>query len=211
MGIPTSNLARLAAGLAVLVGFGDMLGVLTVVSYLHEARQSRIATESTMLAVVVLMAGPALALVLAFVAGVMAGSSTGHWAQKRRRHAVLVLVTLLFAMAAILSAIASNGPVLLVLVLAMGALHGVLEDVPAEDIGLFDSIRRLGEKLATLVAGRASRGWTNDLLRWIGLLTGIVAGMILYPLFGLASIWLAAAIAGLLTAVAQAPGRVPPY
>ena len=160
-----------------------------------------------MLTVLASMAAPALALVFAFVSGVIAGSSTGHWAQSRRRQIVLALVTVLFVVAAFLNAAASSGPALLVLASAMGALHGVLEDVPAAFIGFLESIGRLGEKLATAVTGGPVHGWVNDLLRWTGLVTGIAAGLILYPLFGLGGAWLAAAIAGLCAVMTAMSGR----
>ena len=163
-----------------------------------------------MLTVLASMVAPALAMVLAFVSGVIAGSSTGHWAQSRRRQIVLALVTLLFVVAALLNAAASNGPALLVITSAMGALHGVLEDLPAAFIGFFESIGRLGKKLATAVTGGKLHGWVNDLLRWTGLLTGIAARLILYPLFGLGCAWLAAAIAGLCSIIMAMPGPVLP-
>lgn len=210
MSVPPSTVARLAAGLAVLVGFGDTLVALTLISYLREVGQVHVAAKSAMPTFLASVAGPALALVLAFVSGVIAGSFTGHWAQGRRRQVVLALVTLLFVVAALLNAGASGGLALLILASAMGALHGVLEDVPGAFVGLSESIGRLGEKLATTVAGGVSHGWQTDLLRWVGIFIGIVTGMILYPLFGLGGIWSAAALAGLLSIVTEISGSASP-
>lgn len=111
-----------------------------------------------MLPILASMVGPALALVLAFVSGVVADSLTGHWAQSRRRQAVLALVTFLFVSTAVLNVATGHGPALLVLASAMGALHGVLEDMPAAFAGVLDSIGRMGENLATVAGGGPSRG-----------------------------------------------------
>jgi len=71
MGNLTPTVARLAAVLAALVGFGDTLVVLTLLSYLRETGQGQIAAEGAMLTVLASMAAPALALVFAFVSGVI--------------------------------------------------------------------------------------------------------------------------------------------
>lgn len=205
----TPAVARFATGLAVLVGFGDTLALLTIVPYLRQAGLGDFTAGTAMLSLLTSVAGPALALIVAFLAGVVGSSLAGYRAKGRRRQAVLALATLLFAVAALLNA-ASAGPALLVTAMALGALHGVLEGVPAVTIGVLEAIGRLGEMLATIVSGRTSHDWATDLLLVVGLLIGITAGLIVYPLFGLNGIWLAALLAGLLSIITAISNRMSP-
>ena len=82
------TVATLAAGLTTIVGYGDTLGTLTIISYVTKAKQPNNAALGVV-GFVVTIIGPALMLVVAFVSGVVAGSRIGHWAGDRRRQAVL--------------------------------------------------------------------------------------------------------------------------
>ncbi len=199
------TVAKMAAGLAALVGYGDTLGILTMISYMSDFGQVYSFSQGAMTNAIVSIIGSALVLTLAFVSGVAAGSLTGRWARDRRRQAVLSLVTLFFMIAALLHGVSGNGFALVAMVVALGALNAVLEDVPAVFVGLLELLGRFGERLATAVAGGRSRRLTADLPLLIGVIVGIAGGALLYPKFGLGSLWLAALAAGLLAAWSAIP------
>ncbi len=198
--IRSPDIALLAAGLAALVGYGDTLGLLTVISYVHEAGQTNDARHGALVGMILSLMVPALVLTIAFVSGVVVGSLTGHRAGVYRRQAVLSLVTLLFLAASLLDATSGRAPALLLMAIAMGAIHAVLQDVPTAVIGFFEVVGRVGERLARVVGGEQSLGLPADLLLLIALIMGIASGAFLYPQFGLTSLWLAALTAGLLAA-----------
>jgi uncharacterized membrane protein YoaK (UPF0700 family) len=191
------TVATLAAGLATLVGYCDTLGVLTVISYLTKATQPNNAALGV-LSFVVTIIGPALMLVVAFVSGVVAGSLLGHWAGDRRRQAVLSFVTLLFTAAALLDGLSETGPGLILMVLALGALNAVLEDLPDISIGFFELLGRFGKRLSRALAGEQSLGLAAAIGNLVVMIVSICGGVLLYSRFGLASLWLAALAAGLL-------------
>lgn len=198
MGAYNPTVATLAAGLAAIVGFCDTLGVLSLLPYLREVGHGLAASNAATLPVLAALAGPSMALVLAFLSGVIAGSLTGHYAQHRRRQAVLLLVAVLLVVAALLHSALGISPAVLFMIMALGALHGVLEDVPGVVIGLFETLGRLGERLASPASGRLAPGWTADVMLWTGVVVGITAAFFVFPNFGLAGLWLPAALAALL-------------
>lgn len=192
------TVATLAAGLAAIVGFCDTLGVLSLLPYLREVGQSLATSNAATLPILAALAGPFIALVLAFLSGVIAGSLTGHYAQHRRRQAALLLVAVLLVVAALLSSVFGIGSAVVFMVMALGALHGVLADVPGVVIGLFETLGRLGERLASPASDRMARDSMADLLLWMGVIAGIVAAFFAFPNFGLAGLWLPATVAALL-------------
>lgn len=200
------TIATLAAGLAAIVGYCDTLGVLLLLPNLRELGPGLAASTDATLPFLGTLAAPFMALVLAFLSGVVAGSLTGHYAQHRRRQAVLWLVAVLLVVAALLNSALGIGPAVLFMVMALGALHGVLEDVPGVVVGLFETLGRLGERLASPAGDGIARGWTADILLWIGLIAGIIAAFCVFPNFGLAGLWLAAAVAALLAVWSAIPG-----
>lgn len=52
---------------------------------------------------------------------------------------------------------------------------------------------KLGQRIAAAIIGGDRWGWAPYLMLWIGLVAGAVAGAILYPILGMASLWIAAA------------------
>lgn len=207
MTVRSQPAALLVAGLAALVGYVDVLVFLKIAEHLLDAVHSRAGADGAGIATVASFAGSALALVIAFVAGVVAGSLFGHWARGYRRPAVLGLAAALLLVAALLVDEAAAGPVLLLMVIASGSMHGVLEDGVNPAFGVFALIGRFGGKLATAIAGGESEGWALDILLATGLCIGIVAGFMLSPHFGLAGVWLAAGVAALLALGAAVTNR----
>lgn len=153
-------------------------------------------------------AATAAALILAFVAGAMLGTIAGAAATQRlgpgrRGEAVMGLVTLLLAIGAALSAFAPLTLAILLLAAAMGAQNGVVAPEGEVRVGLTymtGTLVRIGQRLARRLLGdRAAPGLRRDLLLWLGFVAGVTIGAVGWNWFGLAALWVAAALAALLT------------
>lgn len=148
-------------------------------------------------------------LILAFVLGVAAGSLLGHFAQGRRREAVLAVVGTLLAIAAGCDLAGLGATAIGATAFAMGALNAVFEHEGEVRIGLTymtGSLVKVGQGLARALVGRVQWGWSPYLLLWAGFAAGACAGALGYPRFGLGGLWLAAATALLLGWYARRSG-----
>ncbi|KQM26523.1 MULTISPECIES: YoaK family protein [unclassified Sphingomonas] len=150
----------------------------------------------------------AAALVLSFVAGAMFGTIAGAAAaerlgQGRRAEAVMGLVTILLALGAALSTFAPLTLAMLLLAAAMGAQNGVVAPDGEVRIGLTymtGTLVRIGQRLARRLMGeRDAPGPRRDLLLWLGFVVGVTIGALAWNWLGLASLWVVAALAALLT------------
>jgi uncharacterized membrane protein YoaK (UPF0700 family) len=192
----------LAAALSALAGFVDAIGFLGTGGFFV----SFMSGNSTRLAVGVArnaaFAATALALVAAFVTGVMIGSLVGRKAGARRPPAVLLLVTAALALAA---AIAPAAPPLATFALVasgMGAVNMVFEANGDVRLGLTymtGTLVRIGQRLALALSGGDRWAWAPFALLWLGLIGGAVAGALLFGWIGLGGLWVAAAAAGIAT------------
>lgn len=153
-------------------------------------------------------AATAAALILAFVAGAMLGIIAGAAATQRlgpgrRGEAVMGLVTLLLAIGAALSSFAPLTLAILLLAAAMGAQNGVVAPEGEVRVGLTymtGTLVRIGQRLARRLLGdRSAPGLRRDLLLWLGFVAGVTIGAVGWNWFGLAALWVAAALAALLT------------
>lgn len=153
-------------------------------------------------------AATAAALILAFVCGAMLGTIAGAAATERlgahrRGEAVMGLVTVLLAIAAALTAFAPLPLALLPLAVAMGAQNGVVAEDGEVRVALTymtGTLVRIGQRLARRLLGEAAApGLRAELLLWLGFVAGVTIGAIGWHWLGLAMLWVAAAIAALLT------------
>lgn len=150
----------------------------------------------------------AAALVLSFVAGAMFGTIAGAAAaerlgQGRRAEAVMGLVTILLALGAAVSTFAPITLAMLLLAAAMGAQNGVVAPDGEVRVGLTymtGTLVRIGQRLARRLLGeRDAPGPRRDLLLWLGFVAGVTIGAVGWTWLGLASLWVAAALAAALT------------
>jgi len=207
-----SPLIAVAVCLAALAGFVDALAFTSLGGFFA----SFMSGNSTRLGVGLgqgiggdaAMAG---GLILSFVGGVIVASvlvrATGH----RHKAAVMATVTGLLTLAAILATVAPGPLVLLLLAAAMGTENGVFNRDGEVTIGLTymtGSLVRIGQKLAGALMGDRDRwGWVPYLALWLGFLAGAVSGAASQLRWGWEALWLAAAVAALLTlAIARLTG-----
>lgn len=130
----------------------------------------------------------AAVLIVAFVVGVMLGALVGRLAGRRRRPAVLALVTLLLAAALLLSWTGGGVFIVILMVLAMGAENTVFAEDGEVRIGLTymtGTLVKLGKRLTAAFLGGDRYGWAPFLLLWTGLLAGAVGGALAYGAFGM--------------------------
>ncbi len=196
-----------AAGLSALAGFVDAIGFIELGGFFV----SFMSGNSTRLAVglaeraagVAALAG---GLVASFVIGVIAGTLVARFGGARRGRSVLMLVAILLAGAA---AVGGQGAVLvaaLLMAAAMGAENSVFEREGEVAFGLTymtGTLVKLGQRLTAALLGGPRFGWLPYLLLWIGLVGGAVAGALAHPRLGLAALWVAAAAAAVLAAIAD--------
>ena len=91
------------------------------------------------------------------------------------------------------------------MVLAIGAENAVFERDGEVEIGLTymtGTLVKLGQRLTAALLGGVRFAWLPYLLLWLGLVSGAVAGAAIYPFFGLAGLWLAAAAAAVFAMIA---------
>lgn len=149
----------------------------------------------------------ALALVLAFLAGVIAASVVARARRQRPEALVLGLVALLLAAGAVIGPVSGG---LLPLAAAMGAqgtLAGGLIDLP-------NTLVRLGRHLANALMDEGDRwAWLPELVLWLAFLAGAVTGARGYTVYGMNAAWIVAvgaALIALLLGMGRSEARVRP-
>lgn len=195
-----------AACLAALAGFVDAIGFIETGGFFV----SFMSGNSTRLAVGV--AGPlrdalfAAGVIACFVGGVTGGSIAAARLPPRGATVVLALIAALLALAAILQG--SQAPLLAIglLAFAMGAENAVFERDGEVRVGvtyMTGSLVRVGSGIAGAILGRPGNGWANYLLLWLGFVGGAITGAITHDVAGTLSLWIASAIALLMSVAAN--------
>lgn len=143
------------------------------------------------------------ALILSFVSGVILATVIARARPADSKPAVMAAVTLLLAAAAALGSVAPGVVALLLLAVAMGTENGVFHRDGEVTIGvtyLTGSLVRMGQRLAGALMGDADRwAWVPYLLLWAGFVAGAVMGVGAHLRWGWNALWLAAAVAAVLT------------
>jgi uncharacterized membrane protein YoaK (UPF0700 family) len=196
----------LAVCLSALAGYVDALGFLSFGNFFV----SFMSGNSTRLAVALADGNQryailALGVIALFVIGVTLGTLVGS-RSPRRRSAVLVLVSLLLAVAAIFHHLSLPKLGISAMLLAMGAENAVFQREGEVSIGLTymtGTLVKLGQRFAAMISGERDAAWLPYLLLWIGLVSGATLGGLAYSAFALAGLWFGAATALLLAGIAR--------
>jgi uncharacterized membrane protein YoaK (UPF0700 family) len=203
------DVQALAVALAALAGYLDAVGFLMSGGFFVSFMTGNSTRFGVGLAGVTQPAAIAGGLIVAFVAGVCAGSLLGHKAGRHRSMAILLLVTLLLAGAAGLHGQGLSAVAIALLAFAMGAMNAIFERDGDVRLGLTymtGSLVRVGHGLAGLLLGRKRRDWIGYLCLWAGLVTGAVIGAIIHVHTGGLALWIACALAILAAAAAAIIG-----
>jgi uncharacterized membrane protein YoaK (UPF0700 family) len=190
-----------AACLSALAGYVDALAFLKLggffVSFMS-GNSTRLGVGLAQGSAPALIAG---ALVGCFVTGVFAGSLIGRCFGRRRRIAVLSLVTSLLIAAATFAALSITQAAVALMAIAMGAENAVFEENGDVRFGLTymtGALVKVGQRLALAATGGDRFSWAPFLLLWMGLVLGACLGATTFTLIGLGGLWVAAGGASLI-------------
>ncbi|MDB5740439.1 MAG: hypothetical protein JWP16_1479 [Alphaproteobacteria bacterium] len=188
----------LAAGLSALAGFVDATGFISLGGFFVSFMSGNTTRMAVGIAAGTRSAAIAGGLIALFVLGVILGTLTGRFTPWHRAASVLMLVAVLLGLAALCGGAGFLPGAAMAMALAMGAENAVFERDGEVHIGLTymtGTLVKLGQHLAAALTGGPPLGWTPYLLLWLGLASGAVLGAVIYPMLGLAALWLAAAAA----------------
>ena len=198
----------LAVALAGVAGFVDACGFLAT----RGSFVSFMSGNSTRLGVG-LTTGDAFvalgaALVAAFLAGVICVALLADRVRDedaRRAAAALGVVCLALAASAALGMAEHIFAAATVAAFAMGAMNNVFARDGDVSIGvtyMTGSLVKLGQRIAALVLGRDRTGWVPYLSLWLGFVTGVMVGAMVFPRLGFASLLAASAVTGAFALIA---------
>lgn len=195
-----------AASMSALAGYIDAVGFIHLggffVSFMS-GNSTRLAVGIVDNASFALMAG---SLIAQFLVGVFIGSLVAHWAGPKRKLAVLALVTVALLISGSASGISNSSITISTMVMAMGAINCVFQRNGEVSIGITymtGTLVKVGQRLAGAVMGYDSWAWLPYSLLWFGLMAGAVSGAFAYSRLGIDAIWIAAAMAALLTCLVR--------
>ncbi len=181
----------LAIALACLAGYVDATGFLATgglfVSFMS-GNSTRLGV--TLSAATFATAGLILGVLCLFVLGVIAGTLASR--AKRRKPAVLLLVTACLLGAAICYGLNQTHAATALMVVAMGAENTVFQRDGGVSIGLTymtGTLVKLGQQLAGMLNGGPRNTWGPYALHWLGLVTGATLGALAHDRLLSFSLW----------------------
>ncbi|MCY0904919.1 YoaK family protein [Arthrobacter sp. H14-L1] len=188
----------LAAGLSAVAGFVDAIGFIHLGGYFVSFMSGNSTRAGALLAdgswFGVLLAG---GLVAAFLAGVISGSLLRGAVPVHKRVVILLSIAVVLAAAAVLFDagfwVALVPPMM---AFAMGAENVVFERDGEVSIGLTymtGTLVKMGQRVASALAGGEKLGWLRYFLLWFALTCGSVVGGLTYHALSLDALWFAAA------------------
>lgn len=145
-----------------------------------------------------------ISAIAVFVLGNAGGIVLAHFA-RRRVFAVLAAVGVLLALASVLSADNMAMPRFYLIVASMGAVNAAVEHIEGLPIGLTyvtGALSRFGRGIGRWIIGDRKLDWTIQLVPWIGMLAGAVAGAFLTQAAGTRALWVVSVFAILVAAAA---------
>jgi len=204
------NLA-LACSLSALAGYVDGIGFL----HLGGLFVSFMSGNSTQFGVSLAQgrwqsAMQAVALIALFVMGTAAGSLIAHSRLRYRQCWVLLIEALLLGCAALGSLLGFATFAVVPMVLAMGLENAIFQVRGGPALGLTyvtGALDKVGQLIAVALTGGPRCAWVPNLLLWAALVAGAVCGGHAYLAFNLSAIWIAAAVALMLSAIVFATAK----
>jgi uncharacterized membrane protein YoaK (UPF0700 family) len=198
-----------ATALSAVAGWVDAIAFVAVGGYFV----SFMSGNTTRGAVDASRGGPwwiAVALVLAFVAGVVAGSILQRVLPARPESAALGLVVVLLAAAALTADRIPVLPVAACLAAAMGAVNVIFTRDRQVSFGvtyMTGALVKAAQGAVGQLWGERGTGWWRYLVLWGAIVAGALGGALASAALGLAALWLALAAATLLLVVTLARRR----
>lgn len=206
------NARLMAICLAAIAGMVDAIGFMASGGFFI----SFMSGNSTRLSIGLAADAPYLALVVtliaAFVGGVVAGSLVGRnqrLSPTLRQAGILAGISLLLFLAPLLASRNMLPTALCLAAFAMGAKNTLFERDGSVSFGLTymtGALVKIGQGIATMLAGGEGLLWVPFLLLWLGLIGGAAVGAAAFGAFGVESLWLPATLSALFSAGLAARG-----
>jgi uncharacterized membrane protein YoaK (UPF0700 family) len=195
----------LACALSALAGYVDAIGFL----HLGGLFVAFMSGNSTRMGVSLAeghwqKAAEALGLIVLFVIGAAAGSLIVLGRGANRQPFVLLAEALLLAASALCYVFDLQNAAVAAMVLAMGMENAVFQIQGGGGLGLTyvtGALVKVGQLVAAALTGGARWAWAPNLLLWAALVMGSLCGALAYHWINLAAIWLAAAVALVLSGI----------
>lgn len=196
---------RFAVILAGLAGFVDAVGFMSANGYFVSFMSGNTTRLGVSLGTDPARAITPALLIFGFLCGVTCGALLAFRAGRYRKPVVLTLVTALLLAASVARSMEAPLTMLAALVAAMGVLNNTFQRGGEVTIGLTymtGALVRLGQGMASRIAGLSTPGWTWWAALWIGLLAGGAAGAFLQDRLPLGCLWIATFWAAIMAVVA---------
>jgi uncharacterized membrane protein YoaK (UPF0700 family) len=188
----------LAGALAVLAGFVDAVGFVEMGGFFVSFMSGNSTRAAVGLAQHSSDAVRAGGLIASFVVGVMIGTLIRHARHRRRREAILLMVSIMLAVAAALGMARQGLVATLVMAASMGALNAVFGEGGEVKVGvtyMTGALVKLGQRLALSLVGQDRFGWAAFFIQWMCLMIGAVIGAAVHPVLGLNALWIPSVVA----------------
>ena len=198
-----------AAVLSAVAGFVDGVGFVSLGGFFVSFMSGNTTRASVGLAGGDLgMAAVGLILILAFVAGVIAGTAMPSTSRGRGETRILILVTIFVAVAA--GALMIDWPLLsgAAMALSMGAMNTVFARGGEVAFGLTymtGALVKVGQGIVTALRGGSRTDWVRHAVLWLAIGTGAAAGALAFVAFGAGALW--GLVVAMATALAIPPVR----
>ena len=182
----------LVAAISFLAGMTDAAGLLIAGSFV-----SFMSGNTTRVAVALAdgeraYAGILLGALLMFIAGNALGIIIAHNAA-RRAFRVLAGVTVLLALAAVITDPGFATLQFYAIVLAMGLVNAAVEHIEGLPIGLTyvtGALSRFGKGIGSWIVGAPRPDWSLQIVPWLGMVSGGICGAFLERALGANVLWL---------------------
>jgi uncharacterized membrane protein YoaK (UPF0700 family) len=184
----------IAVGLALLAGYIDALGFLSLGGYFV----SFMSGNSTRSAVDLIHGASwkaalvPLGIIALFVLGVMLGRAVRHYRKRTPSTAVLVFMSAALSAAAVAYEIDASTFAVPLMAVAMGAANNIFVREGEVSIGvtyMTGALVKLGQRLAGYLLGERDTAWQPYFFLWTGLVCGACIGALGFAVFNLRSLW----------------------
>ncbi|OCP07142.1 MULTISPECIES: YoaK family protein [unclassified Ensifer] len=204
----TGTALAVAATISFLAGMTDAIGLLSIgdfVSFMSgNTTRAAIALGDGNFAGALILLGALVAFIVGNALGVIV-------AARRGVVGVLTTVSLVLMTCAGFGAWMPPPCYFYGIVLSMGLVNAAVEHIEGLPIGLTyvtGALSRFGRGLGRWLLGNRNRQWLVQIVPWLGMFSGAVAGAVLQRHFGAASLWASFALsAGLALATILVPSR----
>lgn len=187
----------IATSLSFIAGYVDAVGFLGSGGFFVSFMSGNSTRLGVGLASGVQLAVTAALLIGAFLIGVIAASLLNRWVH-HRQSVLLGLIALLVALSAAVGPLGGGVWRFVPLAMAMGAENMVFERDGEVRIGLTymtGTLVKVGQRIASALAGGPRWDWLPFALLWAGLILGGAAGAVAYARLGLGALWVPSALA----------------